>query len=188
MQLTSLTKHCASRCALAAAGAALPALAPADTPPTARTQSESTFAFGDVSIKQSYNSMKDPTSPEFKLRVYNKGKLVLELNDAGFDNFYPAPDNQAFVGLSNQGWPATAAIVFDKNGKVLLLARHGTTRFGYCMETSTFLKLWYDAQDPQVRFLSAKPAPGKAPGITLRDCKGATVNLLDIVSGAAERR
>jgi hypothetical protein len=43
-------------------------------------------------------------------------------------SFYPTPDKRAFVGLSDHGWPATAAIVLDRDGKILLLARHGEAR------------------------------------------------------------
>lgn len=171
------------RYAVAAAGVAVAAQAQADMPPATRTASEQTFAFGDISIKQSVNSMKDPMSPEFKLRVYKKGKLVLDLKDAAFDAFYPAPDKQAFVGLSNHGWPATAAIVLDRDGKILLLARHGEANLSYCMETSTLLKHWYDAQDPQVRVL-----PGHTPAVTVKDCRGGTVNLQDVVSQPAGSR
>ena len=173
----------ACRYVFAAACMAVTAQALADMPPATRTTSERTFAFGDINIKQSFNSLKDPMSPEFRLRVYNKGKLVLDLKDAAFDDFYPAPDMQAFVGLSNHGWPATAAIVLDKDGKILLLARHGKARLSYCMETTTLLKLWYDAQDPQVRFV-----PGPVPAVTVRDCRGGSVKLQDVVSRQAGSR
>jgi hypothetical protein len=176
----------AGRCALAVCGMLLSAQALADMPSSKRTKSEQTTAFGDIRIKQSFNSMQDPMSPEFKLQVYAKGKLLLQLNDAAFDAFYAAPGEQAFVGLSNGGWPGTAVIIFDRRGRILLLARHGQAKFRYCSETSTFLKEWYDGKDPQLRFPQYKPEQERPPGITIRDCSGQTVDLLDVVAKATE--
>ena len=173
-----------ARCAVALFSVLFSAQALADMPSMKRTKSEQTTAFGDIRIKQSFNSMQDPMSPEFKLQIYNKGKLLLQLSDAAFDAFYAAPGEEAFVGLSNGGWPGTAVIIFDRTGRILLLARHGMAKFRYCSETSTFLKEWYDAKNPQVRFPQYQPGQDRPPGITIRDCHGQTVDLLDVVSKA----
>jgi hypothetical protein len=155
-----------------------------DMPSMKRWKQEKTFSFGDIHIKQSFNSMKDPMDPEFKLRVYDKGHLVLQLNDAAFDAFFPSLDGGAFVGLSNSGWPGTAVIIFDRRGRVLLLAEHGLARFDYCGETATFVKEWYDSKDPQVRFPTFRIGNGRTPGITLKSCRGETIDLLDEVTKA----
>ena len=176
----------AARRAVAVCSLLFSAQALADMPSMKRTKSERTTAFGDIRIKQSFNSMQDPMSPEFKLQVYHKGKLLLQLNDAAFDAFYAAPGGGAFVGLSNSGWPGTAVIIFDRSGRILLQARHGQAKFRYCSETSTFLKEWYDAKDPQVRFPQYQAGQNRPPGITIRDCNGRTVDLLDVVSKASE--
>ncbi|MTW12751.1 hypothetical protein GM658_19265 [Pseudoduganella eburnea] len=159
----------------------------ADMPSTKRWKQEKTFSFGDVQIKQSFNSMKDPMDPEFKVRVYDKGRLVLQLNDAAFDAFFSSPDGGAFVGLSNSGWPGTAVIIFERRGRILLLAEHGLARFDYCGETATFVKDWYDSKDPQVRFPPFKlggEGRDRTPGITLKSCHGETIDLLDTVTKA----
>lgn len=157
----------------------------ADMPPMVRTKNERKFRFGDITIVQSFNSMRNPMSPEFKVQVYDKKRLLLQLNDAGFDSFYPSPNGEAFVGLSNGGWPGTAAIIFDRRGRILLLAEHGLARFDYCSETSTFIKEWYDDKDPQVKFPIFDTRKTPIPGITLRDCRGQTVDLLDTISKAS---
>jgi hypothetical protein len=146
-----------------------------------RTKDEKTVIFGDVRIKQSFNSMKDPMSPIFDMRVYEEGQLVLLLNGVAFGDFYASPDKELFVGLSNGGWPGSAAIIFDRRGKVLLLAYHRFSTLDYCAQTSTFLKEWYDERDPQIRFPLGGFRPGKLSGITLRDCHGRRVDLLDTV-------
>lgn len=158
----------------------------ADMPSPKRWKQEKTFAFGDIQIKQSFSSIRDPMDPEFKLRVYEKGKLLLQLNDVAFDAFFSSPDGGAFVGLSNSGWPGTAVIIFDRRGRILLIAEHGYARFDYCRETSTFIKEWYDAEDPQVRFPIFKISDDRTPGITIKNCRGETVDLLDEVAKAKE--
>ncbi|OFA01063.1 hypothetical protein DUGA2_43950 [Duganella sp. HH101] len=157
----------------------------ADMPPMVRTKNERKFKFGDITIVQSFNSMKDPMSPEFKVRVYDKKRLLLQLSDAAFDSFYPSPNGEAVVGLSNGGWPGTAAIIFDRRGRVLLLVEHGLAEFDYCSQTSTFIKEWYDGKDPQVKFPIFDTRKTPIPGITLKDCHGQTVDLLDTISKAS---
>ncbi|MGV7207242.1 hypothetical protein ACLB1G_05250 [Oxalobacteraceae bacterium A2-2] len=158
------------------------ASAHADTLPMERTRSEKTFTFGDVIITQTHDSMKDPQNPRFTVRVFNKKELVLQLSDAAYDAFFASANGQGFVGLSNGGWPGTAVILFDKSGRILLQAEHQYARFGYCWETSTFMKVWYDAKDPQVRF--PEWLPGSEAGITLRDCHGKTIDLQETVEQA----
>jgi hypothetical protein len=158
----------------------------ADSPSLKKTKYENSFAFGDIRIRQSFDSTKDPMDPEFKLQVYDKDQLILQLRDAAFDAFYSSPNGKAFVGLSNSGWPGTAVIIFDRRGRILLLAEHGFAKFDYCGETPTFIKEWYDSKSPQVLFPAAKFSGKKIPGITLRDCRGQTIDLLDAVTKASE--
>lgn len=156
----------------------------ADSPSMEKTKREKNYQFGDIRIKQMFDSTKDPMGPEFKVQVYNKRRLLLQLNDAAFDSFYASPNGGAFVGLSNSGWPDTAVIIFDRRGRILLLAEHGFAKFDYCGESPTFIKEWYDAKDPQLRFPPSKFDGNKIPGITLRDCRGQTIDLLDAVTKA----
>lgn len=157
----------------------------ADMPPMVRTKHKQRFSFGDITVIQSFDSLKDPMSPEFKVQVYDKKRLLLQLNDAAFDAFYPSPNGEAFVGLSNGGWPGSAAIIFDRRGRILLLVEHGFANFDYCSQTSTFIKEWYDGKDPQVKFPIFDTRKTPIPGITLRDCHGRTVDLLDTISKAS---
>jgi hypothetical protein len=179
-------KAVAIRCAVVALGLILSTAAYADMPSTKRTKQHKSFAFGDIRIEQSFDSTKDPMSPDFTLQVYDKEKLLLQLGDAAFDTFHASPDGGAFVGLSNSGWPGTAVIIFDRRGRILLLAEHRSARFNYCMETSTFLKQWYDAKDPKVTFPHVDFSSDKEPGITVKDCRGKTVDLLDTVLEATK--
>jgi len=66
----------------------------------------------------------------------------------------------------------------------LLLADHVFAKFDYCGESPTFIKEWYDAKDPQLRFPSSQFKGDKVPGITVRSCNGQTIDLLDAVNNA----
>lgn len=159
----------------------------ADMPSTKRIKTEQTSSFGAIKIIQSFNSMREPMSPEFKVRVFKNDKLLLQLNDAYYENFFAAPNQLLFIGLSNSGWPGTAVIVFDDRGRILLLADHDASKFAYCKETSTMLKQWYDDDNPEVQFQIPDASKGIAPSIMIRDCNGKMVNLLDTVLNANAR-
>lgn len=176
-------KKCAALALLAGGAIAVPALA--DMPSMERVKRHQTFTFGDIRIKQTFDALQDPMSPDFMVQVYKKGALMLQLKEASFSTFHASPANSLFVGLSNGGWPGTAVIIFNREGRILLLADHDVAKFDYCMTTSTFMREWYDAARPQVRFPVRARNEGKAAGITLRNCRGDTIDLLDTIARAS---
>jgi hypothetical protein len=157
-----------------------------DTLSTRRAKDEKVFRFGSTVIRQTYDSRRDPGSPEITLQLYVGDQLKVQLNHAAFSQYFSSPDNELIVGLSNSGWPGSAAIVFDKDGRILLWSDHLSARFDYCFETSTFGREWYDAKDPQVRF-PAGHAFTRIYGITLKSCRGSTIGLVESVNGAADQ-
>ena len=163
-------------------GCAIAGPASADMPSMQRVKQEQTYAFGDIRIKQTFNSMTDPMSPDFMVQVYKKDELLLQLKDAAYTTFHASPGNSVFVGLSNGGWPGTAVIIFNRDGKILLLADHNRTTFDYCMSTATLLRQWYDPTKVQLKFPRYGRYTGAAPGITMRNCRGETIDLLDLVA------
>lgn len=163
------------------AGAAL-----ADTLSTRRAKDVKVFRFGNTVIRQTYDSRREPGSPDITFQVYVGDQLKVQLKDAEFDQFFPSPDNDLFVGLSNGGWPGSAVIVFDKEGHIFLLSDHLTAQFDYCFKTSTFARQWYDQKDPQVHF-PAGHAYTRIYGITLKSCRGRTIGLVEAVNGAADQ-
>jgi hypothetical protein len=159
----------------------------ADMPSMVRQFKKQDFVFGSIKITQSFDSRKDPMGPEFKLRMWDKGRLLLSLNDVAFDKIYPSPDREVFVGLSNSGWPGSAVIVFDRRGRIWLVANHGMSEFEYCAETSTMLKEWYDGRDPAIRFAERSLAADDLLAISLKNCKGERVQLWDVIATATEK-
>lgn len=160
----------------------LPALA--DMPSMKRVRSVTVQHFGDVTVQHIFDSRKDPMGPEFVLKMFRNKRLLMELHEVAFDSIHASPRNDLFVGLSNGGWPGSAVIIFDRRGQILLLADHQTSTFDYCMSSSTMLREWYDDVHPEVVFPALAYAPGRKPGITLRDCHGNIVDLLDTVHRA----
>ena len=57
----------------------------------------------------------------------------------------------------------------------------------YCAQTSTFLKEWYDAREPDLRFAERNLLGDEVQQITLRNCKGETIVLWDVVKQAMDK-
>lgn len=124
------------------------------------------------------DASKSTQRPEFHLKIYEGQKLLAHYPGLAFEHIAGSPDGKFFVGLSNQGVPGTAAAVFTRNGSLRLLAIHGLAEFDYCEKTVTLFRRWYDEKNPNVRF------DGPTGGITVRDCKGQQVPLLEITAKA----
>lgn len=161
--------------------------ATADMPSMVKRVQKKDYVFGSIKITQSFDSRKDPMDPDFKLQLWDKGRLLLSLNDVAFDNIYPSPDHELFVGLSNSGWPGSAVIVFNRRGRVWFVAHHGTSEFDYCAASPTMLKEWYDDKDPALQFSGATFSADDLLHISLRNCKGETVDLWETVARATEK-
>ncbi|WP_342120569.1 hypothetical protein [Pseudoduganella sp. OTU4001] len=165
---------------------ALGSQALADMPSNVRTFKKKDYVFGSVVISQTFDSRKDPMDPVFRLQMRDRGRVLLVVNDVAFDDIVASPDGELFVGLSNGGWPGSAAMVFDRRGRVWFVAHHGAMALEYS-ETSTFLKEWYDAKNPGLRFAERNLLGDDFLQITLRNCNGETVGLWDVVKNATDR-
>lgn len=125
-------------------GTATAVITHAEMPSTQRTKYEQSFTFGDIRIRQSLDSMKDPMSPEFTMQVLGNKHLGFQLNDAAFDSFHAAPtvrhssDCPIPVGLPPQpilstgevpssSWPTMAPAISVTAGRLRQCARSGTT-------------------------------------------------------------
>lgn len=141
---------------------------------------EKTFVFGDTKIVRIRDARTDQKFPEFTLQIFEKAQFRTQVQRVSFEQIFASPDQRVFVGLSNEGIAGTAVVVFDCHGSIVLLANHGIAQFDYCDESVTLVRRWYDETNPQVTFSSDGKATGTS-GITLRDCRGETVDLLDVV-------
>jgi hypothetical protein len=143
------------------------------------TRSERTFSFDDTRVVLTTDGTADRKWPDFIFQVFRKDQLQSQVHNVGFDQVFASADRKWFVGLSNRGIPNTAIVVFNDQGAITLLVPHGLAEFDYCEKSVTFERRWYDQDDPQVKFNVETKVPGAA-GITLRDCRGRTVDIADV--------
>jgi len=140
------------------------------------------FLFGGTRIVLTTDARKSPKYPDFLLEVFEDGKQVARVPGVHFEKLFASKDNQLFVGLSNRGIPGTAAIVFTNTGVITLLAQHGLAEFDYCSKSVTLERVWFDEENPDVRFQLADQEP--KPGIYLRSCSGEEIELVKAVQDA----
>jgi hypothetical protein len=111
------------------------------------------------------------------VKIVNGSNVLAIFNGVGFETLVESPDQKVYVGLSNYGLPGTAAIVFGRDGNLILYAQHWGTHFAYCSASVTIERLWFSRANPDVQF----DADG---GVTLNDCEGKRVNLFQVVGEA----
>lgn len=150
---------------------------PLGPPPEGR--SEKMLVFGDTEI----TSMIEGYGAT--LKVVHKGEMKALLQGVFFSHIIASPDEKFFVGLSNGGLPGSAVAVFTSEDRFPVIAYHGAADFDYCDRTVTLVRHWYDKEEPDVRFVTDDN--GTLQAITLRDCRGRTVDLMDTVAEAYSR-
>ncbi|MDO6388453.1 hypothetical protein [Uliginosibacterium sp. 31-12] len=140
------------------------------------------FTYGKTRIVLTTDSRKSPKYPDFLLEIFTNGKPVARIPGVHFEKLFASKDNRLFVGLSNRGIPSSAAIVFSDTGKITLLVQHGLAEFDYCSKSVTLERLWFDENNPSVRFQIGEMEP--KPGIYLRSCDGKEIELAKTVQNA----
>jgi hypothetical protein len=134
-----------------------------------------TQEFGDVSVESTVITSKDARSRESVFRVYQAGHLKSEMPGVEYEHLFASPDGKVFLTLSNSGLIQPAVMLFSASGEVILMAHHNLAQFDYCNRSVTIRREWYDGNMPGVRFDDGDEL------ITLRDCRGHRISLLDAV-------
>ncbi|WP_374581015.1 hypothetical protein [Pseudoduganella sp.] len=146
--------------------------------PAERT--ERVFDFGATRIVLVTDGTKDRKYPDFTMQIFHGQELKAIVPHVSFEHIAGSPDGRLFVGLSNRGLPDSAMMLFDLDGAIRLHAIHDVAAFDYCEKSVTLARVWYDGENPDVKFLPPSPER-RGPGITVRDCRGKTVNRVDVV-------
>jgi len=139
---------------------------------------------GDVSVRRTLDARKNQKYPDYRIEVLRGGELLARIPGVYFERLFTAPDDSLFVGLSNDGLPGTAVIIFDKEGRLFAHVKHGAAEFDYCNRSVTLRREWFDFDNPDVRF--DKDQWGTY-GITLRNCRGEKINLVEAIREAHDR-
>jgi hypothetical protein len=132
---------------------------------------------------ESVSDSKEIRNLQQYVRITRDGHDVAVLNGTGFDTLAASADESLFVGISNQGWHETAVVVFDRQGSVRLQVKHHDALFDYCMWSVSIVRQWHGSQAADVHFENGNDLDA----VTLLDCKGNRVNLVQTVSDALAR-
>jgi len=131
----------------------------------------------------SITDAETPRTARQYLKIDSHGEVLAVLNGVGIDTLAASPDESLFVGLSNSGIPGSAVVIFNRKGEVLLLVPHGELRFDYCEESVSVVRTWHGSKAGDVHF----DEDGQLAGISLLDCRGERINLLQAISEAYAR-
>jgi hypothetical protein len=120
------------------------------------------FDFGRTKVVLEVDGTKDRGFPPHILSVYADGALAAKYRKVGFEHLYVSKDKRYFVGLSNEGIPGTAFVIFDAEGNLLREVKHAHMPYGIYTDTSvTLIRKWFEAQRP-VKF---KVEEGRLVGV-----------------------
>ena len=143
------------------------------------TVNEKVFDFPPVKIVVETDARKDQKWPQFKTLFFRSGKKLAEYPGIAVETVVPSPNGATFIGLSNDGLPPTAIVVFGSAGDIRMLVEHGLAEFDYCEKSITRRRVWFDSANPDIRF-DADGENNGTSGISLRDCHGRRVDLWDV--------
>jgi hypothetical protein len=141
-----------------------------------REVTDNEFKFDDTRVVLHYDSTQDRSFPKYTLRVHEKEKLVAEHDGIGFEKLFVSPDKGFFVGVSNRGLIKDAYVIFDRQGKIVKRQPHDPKKVHYKSMSVTLIRLWYDAEKPDVKF---DVADGVLRNVTINGADGNRVSLLD---------
>jgi len=148
-----------------------------------RDKVESHHEFGDTMIVKTVDATSDQKYPDFILDVYRKGELLAKYRGVSFQDIFAILDDTVFVGLSNDGLPGTAVVIFDNKGNLKVELKHHLGSFEYCDKSITRERHWYSKEDPDLRVEYGQENDVKGE-ITFNDCNGKRVSLIDVVGAA----
>jgi len=136
--------------------------------------------FGETQLTLTTDATNNQTFPEFTLKIQNNDILQAQYRNIAYDNVFASADNSVFVGLSNDGLPGTAIIVFDKRGNLRLELKHRFTNFPYCDFSGFRKRVWYDNKNPDFKF-EFDPSGKNLQDMFVNDCNGKAISLFTLI-------
>ena len=116
---------------------------------------KSEVLFGDLVITRIYDGRNKNPLPSWVVEISKGDELLSRIVGAGFDDFAISPGESIFVGISNGGYPDTAYLAIDKDGKLLLFKRHMLDMSLYCEFSVSSVREWYNGKSPDIQFKDA---------------------------------
>lgn len=111
------------------------------------------YPFGESRIVLEIDARKDTQYPDFILSIYLGEEMMAKYRNVGFEDLFPSPDNEYFLGLSNSGLPGTAFVIFDKRGRLIREEKHQFVDPSIHTSMSVTLhREWFDKKHPDVQW------------------------------------
>jgi hypothetical protein len=135
-----------------------------------------THNFGDIKIVLERDATQNQRYPDHILRIYSQQVLLAMYRNVAFQTIYASKDKNFFVGLSNDGIPGTAFVIFDCHGNLIREVKHRYLNSSiYTVMTISRGRVWYDLKDPSVQFESEGR---QLKDVTVKGSNGMTYHLL----------
>lgn len=150
---------------------------------------EKAYEFGEVRIVRTIDATRNSRYPDFSITVYRAGELRALLRGVSFEHIAAPKDNSFFVGVSNDGLPGTAIIIFDAGGNLKVEIRHHFSKLKYCKRSITRYRNWYFPDAPDIAFEYYSESgdyhkAGDLKSISIRDCEGSRRDLFELIEQA----
>lgn len=147
-----------------------------------KKSTDKVYEFGKTKIILTTDAIKNQHYPDYIVKILENNKLMAQYRNIAFQHIFASKDNGLFVGLSNDGLPGTAIVVFDNKGNLRLEIKHKFGSFDYCSMSVSRRRVWYkdENQDFNFKYDSSE----KLKDITLINCKGDRVSLYDVIDKA----
>lgn len=129
------------------------------------------YEYGKTRVVLTTDAIHNQKYPDYILRIFKGGDLVAQYRNVAFEHLTALDDNHLFIGVSNDGLPGTAIVVFDQDGNLRTELKHSMAHFDYCSESVTRVREWVSADDP------AFAMNEMTKDITFVDCRGKRVSL-----------
>lgn len=136
--------------------------------------------FGDTRLTLTTDATSNQVFPEFTLKVHSHNTLQAQYRNIAYDNVFGSSDNSVFVGLSNDGLPGTAIVVFDNRGNLRIEIKHRFANFTYCDFSGLRQRVWYDSKNPDFEFVF-DPSGKKLEDMFVNDCNGKRISLFTLI-------
>ncbi|MDX1484518.1 MAG: hypothetical protein R3229_08555 [Alphaproteobacteria bacterium] len=158
----------------------------ADTWSFPREVAQKVYQFGDVKIVRKRDSTRNSQYPDFSVTIYRKDELRALYRAVSFEHLAASKDNKIFIGVSNDGLPGTAIVIFDRDGALLWELKHHFARLDYCDRSVTRIRQWFPEKAPDIRFEYYEKdedyrKAGDIKEISIIDCHGKRRTLSEII-------
>ena len=143
------------------------------------------YQFGDTTITLSIDATVNQQFPDFIIDVKAKEILLARYKNVAFEQVFAAEDNSVFVGLSNDGLPGTAIVVFDNKGNLRLEVKHRFANLDYCSQSEFRQRIWFDGVNPAFEFKFDEKQ--SLQDMFVNDCKGQRISLFTLIDNIYKR-